>query len=204
MVIDTSKKSYGMGVIDDRAFWPFTCLIPAGHLAQFVFVLWTNGVATIRPDLSGYIKVGEKPVVLGNILFGSNTNTTTRALGTNVARWFAEYTGFNHEASCLISNQPSCRKLEIAPRSVLHSGHQLAIRLTEYIRPADSDHEKWSGVEIRLILQPLSSPAVQTDPNEAVDAGYVGGFGFAGASEESIIKMIKELPMEPQAVEKSP
>jgi serine/threonine protein kinase len=203
LVIDTSKKSYGGGRSDLRAFWPFTCLVPAAHLAQVVFVVWTNGVATIKPDLSGYIKVGEKPVVLENILFSSNTNTTG-AGGTNLARWLAVYTDYKHEAMGLISNQPSCRKLETAPRSVLHSGHQLAIRLAEFIQPADSDREKWSGVEIRLILQPLSSPAVQADPNEAVGTNYVGGFGLAGASEDSVLKLIKELPMEPQPVEKSP
>jgi hypothetical protein len=203
LVIDTSKKSYGGGRSDLRAFWPFTCLVPAGHLAQVVFVLWTNGVATIKPDFSGYVKVGEKPVVLENILFSSNTNTTG-ARGTNVAQWCAVYTDFNHEAIGLISNQPSCRKLETAPRSVLHSGHQLAIRLAEFIQPAGLASNGWSGVELRLILQPLSSPAVQTDPNEVVGADYVGGFGLAGASEDSIIKLIKDLPMDPQAAEKSP
>ena len=203
LVIDTSKKSYGMGASDPRSFWPFTCLVPAGHLAQFVFVLWTNGIATIKPDLSGYIKVGEKPVVFENILFSGNTNTNW-ALGTNLKPWGAVYTDFNHEAGGSIPDQPTYRKLETASRSILHSGHQLAIRLAEFIQPANSDRGKWSGVEVRLILQPLSSPAVQTDPNEAVGTGYVGGFGLAGTSKDSIMKMINDLPTEPQAVDESP
>lgn len=206
LVIDKSKKTYGMGPSDPRAYWTFTCLVPAGHLAQFVFVLRTNGIAIIRPDFSGYIKAGEKPVVLENILFSGETNTTTatKVLPPTIAPWCAVYTDFSHEAIGSISNQPSCRKLEIPPRSVLHSGHQLAIRLAEFIQPDESEHDKWSGVEIRLILQPLSSPAVQTDPNEVVGPGYVGGFGLAGASKDSIAKMINELPVEPQLGEKSP
>jgi hypothetical protein len=94
--------------------------------------------------------------------------------------------------------------LETAPRSVLHSGRQLAIRLAEFDQPAGAGSTGWSGVEIRLILQPLQSPAMQTDPDEIADANYVAGFGLAGESEDSILKLIKELPPEPVAVEKSP
>jgi hypothetical protein len=89
-------------------------------------------------------------------------------------------------------------------RSVLYSGRQLAIRLAEFVQPAGSANSNWSGAEIRLILRPLLSPPVLTDPGQFDGTNYVAGFGLAGASEDSILKLIKELPCEPAAVENSP
>jgi hypothetical protein len=45
---------------------------------------------------------------------------------------------------------------------------------------------------------------VLTDPGQFDGTNYVAGFGLAGASEDSILKLIKELPCEPAAVENSP
>jgi serine/threonine protein kinase len=182
--------------------WKFKSLIPADHLAQLIFVLWSNGVPTIKPGFSGYLKIGPKPFVAEHPMISCEPLEALSLGGTNVVQW-AVCPGFARTVSGLITNQPPLRKLETAPRSVLHSGRQLAIRLAEFVQPANSASSEWSGVEIRLILQPLQSPAVQTDPNEFVGADYVAGFGLAGASEDSILKLIKELPCESTADEKS-
>jgi hypothetical protein len=94
--------------------------------------------------------------------------------------------------------------LETAPRYFLHSGHQLGIRLAEFDQSASKANSNWSGAEIRLILQPLQSPPVQTLPNEFVTTNYVAGFGLAVTSEDSILKLVKELPCEPTAEANSP
>ncbi len=180
----------------DMLFWEFKYLIPADHLAHVVFVLWSNGVPAIKPGFSGYFKVGPKPVNVESMAVSYEPNVSGSPGGTNVAQWNV-CPGFNYTASSLISNQPPCRKLETASRSVLHSGHQLAIRLAEFIQPTDLASNGWSGVELRLILEPLESPAVQTDPNEFDRTNYVAGWGLAGASEASILKLISELPCEP-------
>jgi len=207
LVIDTPKMPPLRGS-DDRTFWPFHCLIPAGHLAQFVFVLWSNGVPAISPDLSGYLKVGEKPVVLENLCYICGMNTSASPGEPNEARWSAVLKAPNIEAIGPIWTQPPYRKLETAPRSILQSGHQLGIRLAEFDQPAGSVRKGWSGAELFLLLQPLESPAVRTDPDEIEEPNYVAGWGLAdmteGMSEGAILKLIKELPIEPQPVEKSP
>jgi succinate dehydrogenase/fumarate reductase flavoprotein subunit len=71
--------------------------------------------------------------------------------------------------------------------------------LAEFDPPAGDASSGWSGVDIRLFLEPLTSPAVQTDPNEFVDEDYVSNAGLGGASEDAILDLIKELPAEPQA-----
>jgi len=183
--------------------WHARCLIPADHLARLVFVVWSNGVPAIQPRLSGYLKATQKPVVLQDMQWTCDKKRVGPDGATNTAAWYV-YLGWLYTAAGGISNQPPSRKLETAPRSVLHSGHQLAIRLAEFDRTAGFASNGWSGVEIRLFLQPLTSPAVRTDPNEVEGANYVAGFGLDGESESSILKLIKELPIEPQPVEKSP
>jgi serine/threonine protein kinase len=187
----------------DMLFWDFKYLIPADHLAQVVFVLWSNGVPAIKPGFSGYFKVGQKPVNVESMDFSYEPNVSGPHGGTNVAQWNVGL-GFGYTLGHLLTNQPPCRKLETAPRSVLHSGRQLAIRLADFIQPAGLASNGWSGVEVRLILQPLLSPPVQSDPNEFDRTNYVAGWGLAGMSEDSIINLIKTLPCEPMTVEKSP
>ena len=207
LVIDTAQAERGGWVslhpqYRDMLFWDFKHLIPADHLAQVVLVLWSNGLPAVKPGFSGYFKVGPKPVN-ADMSFSYEPHPTRPQGGTNVAHWSVGL-GFGYTRGILLTNQPPWRTLETAPRSVLHSGHQLAIRLADFIQPTGVASNGWSGVEVRLILQPLLSPAVQTDPNEFDHTNYVAGWGLAGMSEDSIIKLIKELPMEPQAAEKSP
>jgi tRNA A-37 threonylcarbamoyl transferase component Bud32 len=187
----------------DMLFWYFKYLIPADHLAQIVFVLWSNGVPTIKPGFSGYFKVGQRPVNVENMDFSYEPNVSEPHGGTNVAQWTVGL-GFGYTLGHLLTNQPPCRRLETAPRSVLHSGRQLAIRLAEFIQPAGIASNGWSGVEVRLILQRPLSPPVQTDPNEFDRTNYVAGWGLAGMSEDSIMNLIKTLPCEPMTAEKSP
>jgi hypothetical protein len=207
LVIDTGPRQlFTRPEERDTLFWNFKCLIPADYLEQLVFVMWSNGVPTVMPHFSGYLKVGKKPVV-ADMSFSYNPHVSGANFGTNVVLWNV-CPGFSHTMGYFISNQPPCRVLKTAPRSVLHSGHQLAIRLAELVQSDGVASNGWSGVEIRLILRPLQSPAVQTDPNEYVygtdNTDYVAGFGLDGMSAESILKLIKELPCETVAVENSP
>ena len=188
--------------------WDFKYLIPSDHLAQIVFVQWENGVPWIKPGLSGYFKVGEKPVNLETMCIFFQPVGEARSLEKNETlfyetQWHASL-GFGYTNGGTIKSQFPFRKLETAPRSVLHAGQQLAIRLAECYSPAGTASNGWSGVEVRLILQPLPTPAMQTYPSEVVSDNYVAGWGFAGKAEDSILKMIKELPAEAQLGEKGP
>ncbi len=187
-----------LGYVTDA--WGFKCLIPADHIVQLIFVLWSNGIPAIKPDLSGYIRVGSKPVIVEGIRISQARGTFREP---NVVQWNVN-PGFGFTASKRLSDQSPYRKLESAPRSVLHSGHQMAIRLAEFDQSAATAGAGWSGVEMRFILQPLQTPAVLTLPSEVDGTNYIAGFGLAGASEDSILKLIKDLPCEPAAVEKSP
>jgi serine/threonine protein kinase len=202
LVIDSTTRQHSNRLPDDLQYWDFKCLMPADHQVQLVFVLWSNGVPAIKPSFSGYLKVGSRPYVAQGMMFQYYPVEAPSSAGTNVVQWNV-CPGFGHTAGTWVTNQPSYRKLETAPRSVLHSGHQLAIRLAEVVEAPGATSNGWSGVEIRLILQPLESPAVQTDPNEVVNSDFVAGWGLAEASEDSMLKLIKELPCEPAPVENS-
>ncbi len=174
----------------DILFWEFKYLIPANHLAQVVFVSWSNGVPTIKPRWSGYFKVGPKPVSVERMAINCDPHMSGTLGETSVAKWSVSL-GFGYTRGHSITNQPPCHKLETAPRSVLDSGDQLSIRLAEFIQPAGSASNGWSGAEIRLFLQPLLSPAVLTDPNEFDRTNYVAGWGLGRRSEDSIIKALE-------------
>src|SRR5688572_18609361 len=45
--------------------WNFNCLIPPDHMAQILFLRWTNGVPTIVESHSAYYKVGKTPAEVG-------------------------------------------------------------------------------------------------------------------------------------------
>jgi hypothetical protein len=199
LVIDSEFRT---GQDHQALIWHSRCLVPADHQAQIVFVLWSNGVPAIHPELSGYLKATQKPVLLENMLWSCRTNTVGPDGATNTAQWAANL-GWAYTTSGWISNQPPYRRVEPSPRSVLHSGRQLAIRLAEFVPAAGSSNNGWSGVELRLFLQPLVPPAVRTDPNEFEGTNFVAGFGLDGASEDTILEMIKELPLEAPVVESS-
>jgi serine/threonine protein kinase len=193
LVINAEKYSRTRRM--DEPTWRLSCLIPADHVAQLIFVFWTNGIPTIEPSLSCYFKVVKRPLVADNLFFthpvASGPNGESDAVGWSV------YPGFNSKAGRWIpSHQP-----ERSSRSVLQSGRQLAIRLAEFAQPAGNVKTNFSGAEIRVILLPLLSPPVLTDPSEFDGTNYVAGKGLAGASEDSILKLIKDLPCEPTAGE---
>jgi tRNA A-37 threonylcarbamoyl transferase component Bud32 len=203
LVMDTVPFDPRQGgpILRDHLIWEFKYLIPADHLAQLLFVLWTNGVPTIKAGFSSHCKVGRKPVVLENVFVSCAPLLSAPAGVTNVMQWNVS-PGWDGTTSGWISNQPPYRKLETPPRAILHSGRQLAVRLAEFVGPAGTVNNGWSGVELRLILQPLQSPPVRTDPNELdFTPHYVAGYGLAGMSEESLINLIKTLPCEPNHVE---
>jgi hypothetical protein len=175
----------------DMLFWNFKYLIPANHLVQVVFVLWSNGVPAIKPGFSGYIKVGPRPFNVDNMTIAYDPYVSRPDRETNVVEWSVGL-GFGYGVGGLITNLPPCRQLETAPRSVLHSGGQLAIRLAEFVQPAGSASNGWSGVELRLLLEPLTPPVVQTVPTEFDHTNYVAGWGLAEGSEVSLMKALEK------------
>ena len=195
LVIESRKAGNGL-------IWGFDYLIPADHLMRLVFVLWNKGIPTVEPGLSGYFKAGHQPALFkgdfGGTYWSCGPNVSDTRQG-NVVNWNLMLCD-NRMGSAWISNQPPLRTLEAPSRSILHSGRQLAIRLAQSDHAASAPGE-WSGVEIRWILQPLQSPAVQSDPSEVVTTNYMAGFGLSDMSKASILKLIQELPCESPEIE---
>jgi hypothetical protein len=197
--------------------WGFKCFIPPYHLASFLFVRWTNGVPVVDPGFSTYFKVGKA----GGIdlpfchlschripesrEFSQWTDDERRQLlaewnfpeaagVTNAVRWDVNL-GAGFTASRWIAMPPYNRVETKLPLSV-RSGHQRAIRLVDFERPEGDGNHGQAGVELRIILEPLTSPPIRTVPNESNRTNYVVGTGLFGTIEEALNSM-KNLPIDP-------
>jgi hypothetical protein len=57
------------------------------------------------------------------------------------------------------------------------------------------ESQGWSGVELRILLEPLRLPPIRTVPNEIDRTNYVEGRGLAGTMEDALESM-KTLPLD--------
>jgi serine/threonine protein kinase len=184
MVMDQAELTDGqMDIVRDGGFgWNFKTLLPANQLAQMFLVFWTNGTPRIYSGSAAYVKVKSEPIVL-SMLLSCRPVKKPRNGGTNVANWGFLIAGFNENTdSSWVSNQPPYRKLDIARSTLqLPSGHQLIIPMVQFDGTDWAKSNGWSGVELRVLLQPLRRPAVITTPEEQDKVGYIGGLGIEGA-----------------------
>jgi cyclic lactone autoinducer peptide len=196
--------------------WRFNCFIPPDHLASLLFVCWSNGVPAINPGYCTYFKVGKTG---GIDLFCSiscyrlasqsefsklNEDERQRILancgypesaGVTNAVWWNVNLGAGFTAGSLIAMPPLTRDDIQFPQSV-HSGHQRVIPLAGFDRPEGDGNAGRSGVELRILLEPLRLPPIRVVPNEVDRTNYVSGSGLAGTMEEAL-NAIKTLPVEP-------
>ena len=103
--------------------------------------------------------------------------------------------GAGFTSSAWLSMPPYHRVETTFPQSV-RSGHQRVIRLVNFERPAGRENEGRSGIELRVLLEPLTSAPMRTVPNEMDRTGYISGTGLAGTIEEALNTM-KTLPIDP-------
>ena len=86
--------------------------------------------------------------------------------------------------------------MEPALHQSVRSGHQCVVPLIDFDQAeGEGDHGR-SGVELRVLLEPLRLPAIRLTSNEYDMTNYIGGTGLVGTMDEAI-KAIKTLPTEP-------
>ena len=113
---------------------------------------------------------------------------------TNAVRWNVNLgTGFT--ASRWIA-MPPYHRLEVKLPQSVRSGYQRVIPLVEFHRPDGDVNHRQSGVELRIVLEPLRLPPIRTRPNEIDRTNYIAAMALAGTLEEAL-NTIKNLPIEP-------
>jgi hypothetical protein len=182
-----------------------------------VFVCWTNGVPTLHAAFSTYFKVGPSGGIDLDFCgvschrisdspeFAKLTDPERRqrmaawnypesAGVTNAIRWDvglgAGYTCSSWKA------MPPYRRRELSLPQAVQSGRQREIRLVDFVGSDVEGNRGWSGVGLRIFLEPLNAPAIRTRPGEKDHTNYVAGQGLAGTVEETLLAM-KNLPVEP-------
>ena len=200
-----------------RPRWGFKGFVPPDHLASFVFVYWTNGVPTVNPGFSTYFKVGKSGGIdlefCGLECHRIADSPRFTELAGDARRKVVE--AWNYPESAGISNavrwdvglgagfttsgwiaMPPYRRREITLPQRVRSGHQRAIPLVDFVEPAGDGTGGWSGVELRIFLEPLKSPAIKTRPGEVDRTTHIASGGISGTMEETL-RTIKNLPMDP-------
>ena len=113
---------------------------------------------------------------------------------TNAVRWNVNL-GAGFTTSSWVAMPPITKDDIKLPQS-LRSGRQRVIRLGEFAGADGGGNYGHSGVELRIFLEPLSSPPIRMVPNEVDRTNYVSGSGLAGTMGEAL-RAIKTVPVEP-------
>jgi hypothetical protein len=199
LVLDAVSPQYGPGSHDPREFggrvWRFNCLVPPNHLAQVLFVRWINSVPMLEPGFSAYYKTGHAPAGIDLIISCEPEQGTPGSSVTNVLLWNV-CLGLGYTAGNVLPARPSFRMLDTSARMTALSGHQRVIRLLDYPERPSRPHPAEDGIELRVLLEPLKSPAMRTVPSEKELNNCIGGSGLELSVEETL-KLMKRLPAEP-------
>jgi serine/threonine protein kinase len=204
----------------ERELWTFKCFVPPNHLASFVFVRWLDGVPKVEPDYCAYFKVGNAGGIDSFLSISYDqlapswftltiTNAEERplllkagfpdepsAVVTNAFRWNVNLgLGFTVSARMPMLMPPH-QRAKTLERYTVWTGQQAAIPLVDFVEPNAAKPTPKSGIELRVVLQPLTVPAIRTAANEVDRTTFIGGTGLAGSTEQTL-KWLHELPMGP-------
>jgi hypothetical protein len=117
------------------------------------------------------------------------------AIVTNAYQWNVNL-GLGFTVSARVPTlMPPHQKAKTADRYTVRTGHQTVIPLVDFIEPNAAKPTTKSGIELRVILQPLTVPAVRTSANEVDRTNFIGGTGIRWTMEQTL-KWIHELPMD--------
>ena len=193
--------------------WGFKVFVPPQHLATFLFVRWTDGTPTVDPGFSRYFKVGPAggidvpycyiscyPIAasqLAQMTNAQNKELLTKwgipgpAGETNVVNWNVNL-GLGFTSSRWVPMPGYHRKETTLPQSV-QTGHQLSFLLVEFDH---SSSNGWSGIDLRVFLEPLRSPPIRMLPNEKDMTNHVAATGLPWTTEEAL-DHIRKWPTNP-------
>lgn len=203
----------------ERELWLFKCFVPPNHLASFLFVRWRDGVPEVIPNYSAYYKVGSAGGIdsfcsiqfeqqdaawfrfavtnseEGPLLTKSGFPEDPSAVVTNAYRWNVDFgLGFT-TTERMPMPMPAHLRPKTGARYTVRTGHQTTIPLVDFLEPNKANAAAKSGIELRVILQPLTVPAIRTSANEVDRTSFIGGTGIVRTMEQTL-KWIHELPMD--------
>ena len=193
--------------------WGFKAFVPPQHLATFLFVRWTDGVPTVDPGFSRYFKVGPAggidvpychiscyPIATSQLAQMTNADSKEMlakwgipglAGETNIVQWNLNL-GLGVTYSRWMPLPGYHRKETTLPQSV-QTGHQLSFPLVEFDH---SSSNGWSGIDLRVFLEPLRSPPIRMLPNEKDMSNHVAATGLPRTMEEALAR-IRKWPTNP-------
>jgi serine/threonine protein kinase len=93
-----------------------------------------------------------------------------------------------------IKSMPLYHRISTSLPQSLESGHQLRFPLIEFDQPTNDLSDGWSGVDLRIFLEPLRIPAIRLLPQETDMTNYVAARGLVGTVDEALAK-IKDIPI---------
>ena len=196
--------------------WGFKFFVPPNQLATFLFVSWSNGIPAVDPGFSTYFKVGKAGGIdipfcsvscyresesyqfsqMSESLrpqFLAGWRYPESAGASNAVHWNVDL-GANSTAGALRA-MPLYHRVETTLPQSVNSGRQLRFPLIEFERPANSPSNGWSGVDLRIFLDPLELPPIRMLPNEIDMTNYVAARGLLESMDEALSR-IKDAPVE--------
>jgi hypothetical protein len=174
--------------------WNFKALIPPRHIARLLFIRWSNDVPVVATAACAYYKAGEAPAGVDLLAACGPPAETRWHSSTNTVGW--TFSLINHHIfSLFLPNDGTYRALETPARLVIRPRHQGVLRLVDCAASEDTASRGKCGVELRIFLEPMNSPAIRTDPLEFEGANYVAGYGLNWTIDEAL-KAIKEWPVD--------
>jgi serine/threonine protein kinase len=195
--------------------WGFKVFVPPQHLATFLFVRWTDGVPTVDTGFSRYFKVGPAggidipycsiscfPIPASQLAQMTNADSKERltkwgipagagfaaraASGeTNVVQWNINL-GLGMVTYSRWMPMPGYHRKETTLPQSVQTGHQLSFPLVEF---DGSSSNSWSGIDLRVFLEPLRSPPIRMLPNEKDMSNHVAATGVPWTMEEALARI---------------
>ncbi len=197
LVLDYAAPDYGPDGNDPRRVggqvWNYKCLVPPDHLAQVLFITWSNGVPGVQPGFSAYSKTGHAPAGMDFVISCEPKPEAPGSTATN-ALWWNVYLGLGYTSGGALPAAVPLRMLDTPGRITVVSGHQRVVRLVDYLERTKGPQPQ-DGVELRILLEPLTTPAIRTVPSEKEFENYIAGPGLAFSLEETL-KFMKRLPVD--------
>jgi hypothetical protein len=106
---------------------------------------------------------------------------------TNAVRWDVSL-GAGATVSA-IKSMPAFHQINPSLPQSVELGQQLRFPLIEFDRPSSAPSNGWSGVDLRIFLEPLRIPAIRTLPNETDMTNYVAARGLLGSVDEALARI---------------
>jgi hypothetical protein len=173
------------------ADWNFKCLVPPRHVAHVLFVRWTNGVSIVEQGFSAYIKTGNAPAGI-DFSISCVPHQVDPSSSPNQLLWNVNL-GLGYTSAMLLPVHPGFRTRDTEARLTVLTGHQRVVPLVTSTPSSGKPRADQDGFELRLLLEPLSSPAMRIVPSEKEVGNCIVGAGLDKPLED-VLNLMNRLP----------